>query len=241
MIPSGVTSIGSSTFQGCTKLKSVLIPDSVTSIGDGAFIGCIQTITVAVSDQTWNWLTQNIDSLGLNSSQIFRNYLTTVSFTQATTPVMYAAGKTFVLSAASTSGGKITYSSSNPNVISVAGSTATLKGVGTVTLTASVAAKGNYTAASATRSVTISPITPTLTFTQPTSPIVYATGKTFVLSAASTSGGKITYSSSNPNVISVAGSTATLKGVGTVTLTASVAAKGNYTAASATRSVSVSH
>ncbi len=39
-IPSSVTSIGKSAFSGCTYLSSLVIPDSVTSIGGMAFCGC---------------------------------------------------------------------------------------------------------------------------------------------------------------------------------------------------------
>jgi hypothetical protein len=40
VISSGVTSIGSFAFYGCTGLTSITIPDPVTSIGYGAFSGC---------------------------------------------------------------------------------------------------------------------------------------------------------------------------------------------------------
>jgi len=163
----------------------------------------------------------------------------TVTFTQPITPMAYSYGANFLLTAASTSGGAVTYTSSNPNVISVSGKTATIRGVGTATLTATVAAIANYSSATASRSVTVNKITPTVTFTQPTTPVVYVDGKTFQLTATSTSGGTITYSSSNPNVISVSGSTATIKGKGSAILTASVAATVNYTSATATRSVTV--
>ncbi len=39
-IPNSVTSIGSSAFNGCTRLTEVTIPASVTNIGSGAFKGC---------------------------------------------------------------------------------------------------------------------------------------------------------------------------------------------------------
>ncbi|MBR5428074.1 MAG: leucine-rich repeat domain-containing protein, partial [Clostridia bacterium] len=47
-IESGVTSIGSEVFSGCTGLKSVMIPDSVTSIGDSAFSGCTRLTDLTV-------------------------------------------------------------------------------------------------------------------------------------------------------------------------------------------------
>ena len=40
VIPSGVTSIGSSAFRYCSSLTSVVIPSGVTSIGSSAFRYC---------------------------------------------------------------------------------------------------------------------------------------------------------------------------------------------------------
>ena len=50
-IPSSVTSIGASTFNGCTGLTSITIPSSVTSIGEYAFFGCsgLTSITIPSS------------------------------------------------------------------------------------------------------------------------------------------------------------------------------------------------
>lgn len=55
IIPSGVSSIGSSAFYNCTGLTSVTIPSSVTSIGTDAFSFCknIETVNVA-SREKWN-------------------------------------------------------------------------------------------------------------------------------------------------------------------------------------------
>ena len=50
-IPSSVTSIGSAAFSSCSGLKSVTIPSSVTSIGDNAFSSCsgLKSVTIPSS------------------------------------------------------------------------------------------------------------------------------------------------------------------------------------------------
>lgn len=50
VIPSNVTSIDSSAFEGCTSLKSVVIPDSVTSIRKEAFKGCTSLTSITIPD-----------------------------------------------------------------------------------------------------------------------------------------------------------------------------------------------
>ena len=219
----------------------------------------------------------------------------------------------FNLSATSSSGLDVTYSSSNTNVATVSGTTVTIVGAGTTTITASQAGDGNYNSASAvTQTLNVNKATlsvkaddqvrnygeanPMLTFqygifvngedktvltTEPTVsttattssvpgtyPIIvlggdadnytfsYTNGtltvnkadqtimfaaladKTygdadFNLSATSSSGLDVTYSSSNTNVATVSGSMVTIVGVGSTTITASQAGDGNYNAASA--------
>ena len=50
MIKNTTTSIGSSTFNNCTRLTSVTIPDSVTSIGVSAFYGCSRLTSATIPD-----------------------------------------------------------------------------------------------------------------------------------------------------------------------------------------------
>ena len=48
VIPEGVTTITSGTFEGCTSLASVVIPESVTTIYHSAFKGCTSLTSVVI-------------------------------------------------------------------------------------------------------------------------------------------------------------------------------------------------
>ena len=145
----------------------------------------------------------------------------------------------FAVSATSASSGAVTYTVvSGPATI--AGNMVTLTGAGTVVLSASQAASGNYAAATANVSFTVAAapeaIVPTLSF----APIPAQTygNPPFTVSATSASSGAVTYTVvSGPATI--AGNMVTLTGAGTVVLSASQAASGNYAAATATLSFTV--
>jgi hypothetical protein len=140
----------------------------------------------------------------------------------------------FTVGATSNSTGAFSYTVvSGPATVS--GSTVTLTGVGTVVLQASEAADTNYIAAKKNAPFAVGTITPTISFTVSNHTFGDAP---FTLSASSTSTGAFTYSVvSGPATIS--GSTVTLTGAGTVVLSASQAAIGNYAAAAATTSFTV--
>jgi NHL repeat len=141
----------------------------------------------------------------------------------------------FAVSATSNSTGAITYSVvSGPATIS--GNIVTLTGAGSVTLQASQVAAGNYAAATAQTSFTVTAAKPTLTFAAIANQNYGAAP--FAVSATSNSTGAITYSVvSGPATIS--GNTVTLTGAGSVTLQASQVAAGNFAAASAQTSFAV--
>ena len=50
VIPSGVTSIGSYAFDGCTGLKSITLPSTLESIGDHAFYGCKGLASIVIPE-----------------------------------------------------------------------------------------------------------------------------------------------------------------------------------------------
>src|SRR6185369_534840 len=134
--------------------------------------------------------------------------------------------------AVASSGLAISYTSSNPAVATISGTTVTITGVGTTTITASQSGDGNYNAAVAVpQTLTVNQGTQTITFSAlPPKTMVDAP---FALAATSTSGLSVSYTSSNPAVATISGTTVTIVGVGTTTITASQGGDGNYNAAAA--------
>ena len=94
-IPSSVTSIGKSTFEGCSSLTSVTIPEGVTSIGNYAFKGCAGLTAVTIPESVTSigsgtfWNCSNLTSVTIPNGvttigdYAFRNC---VSLTSVTIP-----------------------------------------------------------------------------------------------------------------------------------------------------------
>jgi Immunoglobulin domain len=134
----------------------------------------------------------------------------------------------FTVSASSASSGTVTYSLvSGPATVSNAGSVV-ITGAGIVVIGASQAASGNYTAASTTTSFTVSSEAQAITFANPGTQTV-ATPLT--LSATSTSGLTVAFTSATPGVCTVSGTSAILIATGTCTIDANQAGNNNYAAA----------
>jgi len=161
----------------------------------------------------------------------------TITFpTQTTASRTFSAAGTFAIApvATTTSGLAIVYSSTTTSVCTVAGTTVTMVGAGTCTIAANQSGNIDYSAASQqTQSVTINP-NQTITFnTQTTASRVYGSVTTFAISpvATTTSGLTIAYGSSTTSVCTVAGTTVTIVGAGTCTITANQAGNATYSAA----------
>jgi uncharacterized protein YjdB len=89
----------------------------------------------------------------------------TIAF--AASPAKTYGDPSFTLTATATSGLPVSYTSSNPAVASVSGSTVTIIGAGTATITASQAGDANYNAAPAVaRTLTVNKAVATLSFGQ---------------------------------------------------------------------------
>ena len=115
-------------------------------------------------------------------------------------------------------------------------STAPTGGTADQIVTFTPTATANYNTVPTTASVTVNKVDPTITFGALSNRNY---GEVFALTATTSSGLTVSYSSSDTTVATVSGSSVTAVGLGTVTITASVTGNGNYNAASASQSLTV--
>jgi hypothetical protein len=142
------------------------------------------------------------------------------------------------LSATASSGLPVSYSSTNKN-ISLSNNVVTILGAGTATITASQSGNTNYNAAtSVARTLTVNKAAQTINF-NPTSPLTFVSNNTFALSATCTSGTNVTFASKSTNILTISGTTATMKAKGTGTVTATAPATPNYNAATNTHTITL--
>ncbi len=136
----------------------------------------------------------------------------------------------FTLSATSSSGLPISYTSSNPSVATIAGSTVHIVGVGSTDITANQSGDTNYNAATPViQTQVVAKLNQTITFSP--LPSKGLSDPDFTLSATSDSGLPISYTSSNPLVATITGNTVHIVGAGSTNITANQAGNATYNSA----------
>lgn len=138
----------------------------------------------------------------------------------------------------SDSSGAITFTSGNATVASISGNTITTNNIGSVVITATQAAIGNFTSGSTTTTLTV--VFATTTIASWSLPTFALYGVYTLPNPASNSNVPFTFSSSDPTVASLSGSTLTIVQAGSFTLTASQDASLNFSAGSISQGTSVS-
>ena len=128
--------------------------------------------------------------------------------------------------------GSFSYQSSDPSVAVIKGSTLTIVGIGTATITATQSDYKKYSEVSTTAEFRVTEFEPpTLgAFTIPTKIIGEVPFQ--LTSPSSNSTGAFTYTSSNPSVATISGSTVTILAIGTTTITATQVPQSPYDTAS---------
>lgn len=131
------------------------------------------------------------------------------------------------LTGSSSSSLPVTYVSDNPSVATISGNTLTIVGAGSTFITASQSGNANYNAAAdVTIELVVAKADQTITFNA--LPDKTTDDPDFALTASSTSGLPISYSSSNTAVINISGTTAEIVGAGNSLITASQPGNANY-------------
>ena len=220
-------STGLITYTSSNAAVATIVGTTITIVGAGS-----STIT-ASQESTTNYLSGSI------TATFTVNKATTVlsSFT-AITKTFGADASFGIVTPTTNSDGTFTYTSSNSAIATIVGNTVTIVGGGSVSITANQATSANYLAGSTTATLTVNKATTVLSnFSVPTKTFGNAA---FALVAPTTnSTGSFSYTSSNTSVAAVSGSTITIVGGGTATITANQATTANYLAASTTASFTV--
>ena len=200
------------------------------------------TLTIVGAGTVMITATQATDTNYLSGSTT-----TTITVNKATATLSNMAAitkmfgdSTFNLAAPTSVGtGAITFASSDTNVATISGTTVTIVGAGTATLTATQATDVNYLAATTTCVLTVAKNTPTLGVMTAINK-VYGDADFSLTSPTTNSTGNFSYTSSDLNVATINGNTVTIVGAGTATITATQATDVNYLAASTTVHLTVS-
>jgi hypothetical protein len=224
-----------------TNGENVTFYDGSNSIGTAALssgVATFNTTTLAIGPHSLTATYSTDGNFATATSSPVSHPVTpladAITVTSPTSPaaVSYTAGGTVPITASSTSGQPLTYSTSSPACTVSSTGVITEVSTGACVVTVSQPAAGNYAAAtSQTVTVNIGAGTNIIAFPALPSTAIGATPP--VPAATATSGVAPTYTSSTPTVCTVTSSgTITDLAPGTCTITASQAATGNYAAAS---------
>lgn len=144
----------------------------------------------------------------------------------------------FALLPTSDSPGAFTFESSNTSVATISGNIVAIVHAGSTTITVTQAAHGNFAGNTATATVTVSKIAPTIVAL--ISITKNSTDPPFTLSdPMSNSDGAFTFTSTNTSVAIISGRTVTLAAPGTATIISTQAATTDYKSGSGTTSLTV--
>lgn len=159
----------------------------------------------------------------------------TITFTGLPTAATYGSAGPYTLNGKASSGLTVNYAlSGTAGAATISGTTLSITGAGTVTVTASQAGNGNYnTATPVSQTIVVSAkANQTITFTGLPATATYGAAGPYTLNGKASSGLTVSYAlSGTAGAATISGTTLTITGAGTVTVTASQAGNGSYNAA----------
>jgi|GEM_PF-1896836 len=173
-------------------------------------------------------INENNYSGSSNATLVINKANQTITF--ATLADVAVGDAPLTLGANSTNGFPLSFSSSNPAVASIVGNTVTIHAAGSTDITASQNGDSNYNAATAVvQTLTVNKGSQTISF-DPLPPLRFD-DPALTLSASTSSGLPLSYTSSDPSIASISANTVTVHAVGSTTITARQAGNEDYEAA----------
>lgn len=209
-------------------IQSITQPGQGTVVADGSSIlftpatdtSGVVAFSYAVSDGEGGTATANVT---VNVNKVAQS----LSF--APLPTAIWGDGPIALSATAGSGLDVVFGSSNPSVATISGNTLIITGAGSATITATQAGNAVYLPAEEQQTLVVSKAAQTITF--PALPLKFTNDAPFDPVAGASSGLPVSFASSNPSVATISGTTVTITGPGTTTITASQPGDTNHLAA----------
>jgi hypothetical protein len=204
---------------------------NVATIVDGNRVhivgaGSSQIIAAQLGNEEYE-SAQQIVTLTVNDAPVPRQNQTITGLSEMTKT---AGDADFELSATASSGLPVTYTSSDPSIATISGSTVHIVSAGSTIITAHQSGNETYNPApDVSATLTVNPAPKQNQTITGLSDITKTVGDDdFELSATASSGLSVSYASSNPSVATISGSTVHIVGAGTTTITASQAGNDAY-------------
>jgi len=230
IIPPTSNNYGAFTYTSSNTSVATIVGSKINVVGVGT-----STIT-AVQEETFSYLS------GTNTAtfQVIQSTEGTETvLSDFSVPTKIIGDASFDIVAPTTnSDGAFIYTSSNIAVATIVGSTVTIVGVGTSTISAIQLMTSNYATATITAPLVVNQITTVLSnFSVPT--------KTFgdvsfgIIAPTTNGNGTFSYASSDTTVFTISGNRITIVGGGSSTITATQASTTNYTSATITAPITV--
>ena len=177
--------------------------------------------------------TQSTGIVGLPAdafnSNGFENYPQNITFTLSPSLKTYGDTLFTITPAIASSRLAVQYSSSNTAIASINGTSVTINGGGTVSIIAYQTGNTDYASASRTQILTVNQASQSITFG--ILPLKTFGDGAFTLTATASSSLAVAYSSGSTTIASINGTSVTINGVGTVSITAYQTGNANYSAA----------
>jgi hypothetical protein len=220
--PPTTNSDGEFSYRSSNNLVATISGNVITIVGSGS-----ATIT-AFQESTFN------STAGITTAPFVINKATPVITNFVIPERTIGTTTSFRIPPPSTNGaGTITYTSSNPEVVTIVRDVVTIVGSGSAIITATQSGSANFVAGSTSTTFTVNPATPVLTnFSIPVK--TFGDADLTIAPPNSNSTGLFTYTSSDTEVATIAGDIITIVGAGTTTITATQANAGIYTSGTIT-------